>query len=163
MEQLVARQAHNLEVARSSPAAATIKRVCHKSMTHPFSLKTQLIWLNLVAFIFFCFIYNKAQTFTSSGFVFPQKSCIFAENFLYMAKVQIKSETRQDLSVFPSSFDDYVPKDDKVRMVDSIFRSMDSKPLLSTYDGTGAPPHSPMMLLSLVIYSYSMECIHAVE
>ena len=27
------------------------------------------------------FIYNKAQTFTSSGFVFPQKMCIFAENF----------------------------------------------------------------------------------
>ena len=71
-----------------------------------------------------------------------------------MAKVQIKSETRQDLSIFPSSFDDYIPKDDKVRMVDSIVRSMDSKPLLSTYDGTGAPPYSPMMLLSLVIYSY---------
>lgn len=31
---------------------------------------------------------------------------------------------------------------------------MDSKPLLSTYEGTGAPPYSPMMLLSLVIYSY---------
>ena len=71
-----------------------------------------------------------------------------------MAKVQIKSETRQDLSFFPSSFDDYVPKDDKVRLVDSIVRSMDSKPLLSTYEGTGAPPYSPMMLLSLVIYSY---------
>ena len=55
-----------------------------------------------------------------------------------MAEVQIKSETRQDLSIFPSSFDDYIPKDDKVRMVDSIVRSMDSKPLLSTYDGTGA-------------------------
>ena len=102
----------------------------------------------------FCFIYNKAQTFTSSGFVFPQKSCIFAENFLVMAKIQIKSETRQDLSFFPLSFDDYVPKDDKVRIVDSIVRSMDSKLLLSTYDGIGAPPYSPMMLLSLVIYSY---------
>ena len=71
-----------------------------------------------------------------------------------MAKVQIKSETRQDLSFFPLSFDDYVPKDDKVRIVDSIVRSMDSKPLLSTYDGIGAPPYSPMMLQSLVIYSY---------
>ena len=71
-----------------------------------------------------------------------------------MAKIQIKSETRQDLSFFPLSFDDYVPKDDKVRIVDSIVRSMDSKLLLSTYDGIGAPPYSPMMLLSLVIYSY---------
>lgn len=71
-----------------------------------------------------------------------------------MAKIQIKSETRKDLSFFPSSFEDYIPKDDKVRMVDSIVRSMDSKPLLSTYEGTGAPPYSPMMLLSLVIYSY---------
>lgn len=71
-----------------------------------------------------------------------------------MAKIQIKSETRKDLSFFPSSFDNYIPKDDKVRMLDSIVRSMDSKPLLSTYEGTGAPPYSPMMLLSLVIYSY---------
>ena len=71
-----------------------------------------------------------------------------------MAKIQIKSETRKDLSFFPSSFEDYIPKDDKVRMLDSIVRSMDSKPLLSTYEGTGAPPYSLMMLLSLVIYSY---------
>ena len=71
-----------------------------------------------------------------------------------MAKIQIKSETRKDLSFFPSSFDNYIPKDDKVRMLDSIVRSMDSKPLLSTYEGTGAPPYSPMMLLSLIIYSY---------
>ena len=71
-----------------------------------------------------------------------------------MAKIQIKSETRKDLGFFPASFEDYIPKDDKVRMVDTIVRSMDSKPLLSTYEGTGAPPYSPMMLLSLVIYSY---------
>ena len=59
------------------------KRVCHKSVTHPF-------------FVFFLFtdtkslknifIYNKAQTFTSSGFAFPQKICIFAENFLKYGK-----------------------------------------------------------------------------
>ena len=32
------------------------------------------------------FIYNKAQTFTSSGFAFPQKFCIFAENFFKYGK-----------------------------------------------------------------------------
>ena len=32
------------------------------------------------------FIYNKAQTFTSSGFAFPQKICIFAENFFMYGK-----------------------------------------------------------------------------
>ena len=32
------------------------------------------------------FIYNKAQTFTSSGFAFPQKICIFAENFFKYGK-----------------------------------------------------------------------------
>ena len=32
------------------------------------------------------FIYNKAQTFTSSGFAFPQKNCIFAENFFKYGK-----------------------------------------------------------------------------
>ena len=71
-----------------------------------------------------------------------------------MAKIQIKTETRKDLSFFPLSFDDYVPKDARVRVIDSIVRSMDSKPLLDTYDGGGAPPYSPMMMLSLVTYAY---------
>ena len=39
-------------------------------------------------------------------------------------------------------------------MVDRIVRSMDITPLMDTYDGTGAPPYSPMMLLSLVIFAY---------
>ena len=47
----------------------------------------------------------------------------------WMAKIQIKSETRHELSFFPNSFDDYVPKDSKVRMVDRIVRSMDINPL----------------------------------
>ena len=47
-----------------------------------------------------------------------------------MAKIQIKSETRKDLSFFPSSFEDYIPKGDKVRMLDSIVRSMDRSRLL---------------------------------
>ena len=50
--------------------------------------------------------------------------------------------------------DDYVPKDSKVRMVDRIVRSMDSNPLMATYDGIGAPPYSPQMLLSLVVFAY---------
>ena len=50
-----------------------------------------------------------------------------------MAKIQIKSETRHELSFFPNSFDDYVPKDSKVRMVDRIVRSMDINPLMDKY------------------------------
>lgn len=73
-----------------------------------------------------------------------------------MAKIQIKSETRHELSFFPNSFDDYVPKDSKVRMVDRIVCSMDINPLMDTYDGIGAPPYSPKMLLSLVILPISM-------
>ena len=59
-----------------------LMRVCHKSMAHPFRFssfsryRTEKI----------VFIYNKAQTFTSSGFAFPQKICIFAENFFKYGK-----------------------------------------------------------------------------
>ena len=59
-----------------------LSRVCHKSMAHPFRFssfsryRTEKI----------VFIYNKAQTFTSSGFAFPQKNCIFAENFFKYGK-----------------------------------------------------------------------------
>ena len=58
-------------------------RVCHKSVTHPFlffHLSSNTKKEN------FIFIYNKAQTFTSSGFAFPQKKYIFAENFLKYGK-----------------------------------------------------------------------------
>ncbi len=64
------------------PSQQNKKRVCHKSVTHPFRFssfsryRTEKI----------VFIYNKAQTFTSSGFAFPQKICIFAENFFKYGK-----------------------------------------------------------------------------
>ena len=44
-----------------------------------------------------------------------------------MAKIQIKSETRKDLSFFPSSFDNYIPKDDKVRMLAHIAAAFGEK------------------------------------
>ncbi len=47
-----------------------------------------------------------------------------------------------------------MPKDSKIRMVDRIVRSMDINPLMDTYDGIGAPPYSPKMLLSLVVFAY---------
>ena len=97
---------------------------------------------NLVVLENFLFYLQQSPNFHKHGLCLSAKKCIFAENFLDMAKIQIKSETRQDLGFFPSSFDDYVPKDDKVRIVDSIVRSMDSKPSLSTYDGIGAPLHT---------------------
>ena len=40
MEQLVARQAHNLEVACSSPASATIKRMFYNE--HPFFVQSRV-------------------------------------------------------------------------------------------------------------------------
>ena len=55
-----------------------------------------------------------------------------------MAKIKIKSETRHELRLFSNSFDDYVPKDSKVRMVDRIIRSMDIN-LSWTTCGIGAP------------------------
>ena len=73
---------------------------------------------------------------------------------VYDALIQIKSETRHELSFFPNSFDDYVPKDSKVRMVDRIVRSMDINPLMDTYAGIAPPPYSPKMLLSLVVFAY---------
>ena len=133
--------------------------MCHKSMAHPFRFssfsryRTEKI----------VFIYNKAQTFlfTTKPKLSQARALPFRKRFvslqktsLSMAKIQIKSETRHELSFFPNSFDDYVPKDSKVRMVDRIVRSMDINPLMDTYDGIGAPPYSPKMLLSLVVFAY---------
>ena len=59
------------------------QRVCHKSVTHPFLFFFPFHRYEILKNIF---IYNKAQTFTSSGFAFPQKFCIFAENFFKYGK-----------------------------------------------------------------------------
>ena len=56
MEQLVARQAHNLEVACSSPASATIKCLKLKSFKHFFCF-------------FICGIENKVETKRNEGSV----------------------------------------------------------------------------------------------
>ena len=62
----------------AKPTAHENMRVCHKSVTHPFlffHLSSNTKKEN------FIFIYNKAQTFTSSGFVFPQKSISLQKTF----------------------------------------------------------------------------------
>ena len=59
------------------------------------------------------------------------------------------------MNFFPNSFDDYVPKDKQSSYGGSVlFTRMDINPLMDTYDGIGAPPYSPKMLLSLVVFAY---------
>ena len=76
-------QLYNLPTTMGKFTHNDEQRVCHKSVTHPFLfffLFTDTKSLKNI------FIYNKAQTFTSSDFAFPQKICIFAENFLKYGK-----------------------------------------------------------------------------
>ena len=85
---------------------------------------------------------------------FRQKNVFLQKTSLSMEKIQIKCETQNKLSFFANSFDDYVLKDSKVRVLDCLVSRIDINTIMDTYDGIGAPPYSPKMLLSLVVFAY---------
>ena len=68
MEQLVARQAHNLEVARSNPASATFERGCKLKGLHFFVSPSLLL--------------SKKQNIRSSGFILDNRIISLANSFV---------------------------------------------------------------------------------
>ena len=103
-----------------------------------------------------CFYLQQSPNFAQArALPFRKKIVSLQKISLSMAKIQIKSETRHELSFFPNSFDDYVPKEQQSSYGGIVlFAVWTCNPLMDTYDGIGAPPYSPKMLLSLVVFAY---------
>ena len=70
------------------------------------------------------------------------------------AKVVFKTYDQSQLSLLPPSYDDLVPVNHPVRIVNTIIDQIDISALERSYKGGGTSSYHPRMLLKVIIYAY---------
>ena len=71
-----------------------------------------------------------------------------------MAKLAIKSENQNQLMLLPPSYDELVPANHPVRVINSIIDRIDISDILKTYKGGGNSCFNPKTMLKLLIFAY---------
>ncbi|SFW77536.1 Transposase domain, partial [Sinomicrobium oceani] len=69
-------------------------------------------------------------------------------------KVTWKIYDQGQLSLLPPSYDDLVPQNHPVRIVNTILDSVDLSNLEKTYRGGGTSSYHPKVLLKILVYAY---------
>jgi transposase len=69
-------------------------------------------------------------------------------------RVVFKRYDQTQQMLLPPSYDDLVPKNHPVRVVDEVVERVDISGLERTYKGGGASSYHPRMLLKVVLYAY---------
>lgn len=69
-------------------------------------------------------------------------------------KVVFKTYIQEQLSLLPPSYDDLIPKNDPVRIVNTIIDQVDISYLEQSYKGGGTSSFYPRILLKVIIYAY---------
>ena len=69
-------------------------------------------------------------------------------------KVVWKTNNQDQLSLLPPSYDDLVPKNHPVRIVNTILDQIDLSVLEKTYKGGVTSSYHPKLLLKILIYAY---------
>ena len=57
----------------------------------------------------------------------------------------------------PLSFEDFIPENHLVRVVNTVVDSLELKPLYDRYKEGGCPAYHPRMMLKVMIYSFSQK------
>lgn len=58
------------------------------------------------------------------------------------------------MSLMPRSYEEMIPADHLVRVVNKTIEAIDLQPLLSQYAGGGSSSYHPMMMLKVLVYAY---------
>jgi len=70
------------------------------------------------------------------------------------SSVIFKEYNQHQITLFPASYDDYVPVNHPVRIVNQILDGIDISTIESSYKGGGTSSYHPRMLLKVIIYAY---------
>ena len=65
-----------------------------------------------------------------------------------------KTNSQAQLSLLPPSYDDLVPENHPVRIVNSILDRIDIRSIENTYKGGGTSSYHPRDLLKILVYAY---------
>lgn len=71
-----------------------------------------------------------------------------------MAKVVFKSDLQKQPSLFPISFEGFIPEKHPVRLVNTIVDKIDISDIISCYKGGGTSSYHPRILLKIIIFAY---------
>lgn len=71
-----------------------------------------------------------------------------------MTKIIHKSYIQNDNLLFPNCLGEFIPKNDPVRVLNTIVDNLDISRIESTYKSGGASSFHPRMLLKVVLYAY---------
>lgn len=69
-------------------------------------------------------------------------------------KVVFKTYTPDQISLLPDSYDELIPEEHLVRMLNTVIDKMKIDPLLAEYKGGGNSSYHPKMLLKVIVYGY---------
>lgn len=69
-------------------------------------------------------------------------------------KVVFKRYVQEQLMLLPPSYEDLVPENDPVRVVNEVIERIDISGLEGSYKGGGTSSYHPRMLLKVIVYAY---------
>lgn len=70
------------------------------------------------------------------------------------SKIVFKPYTPQQISLLPYSYDELIPQEHLVRMLNTVIDKMNIDPLVAEYKGGGTSSYHPKMLLKVIVYAY---------
>jgi transposase len=77
-------------------------------------------------------------------------------------KVTFKTYSMAQLRLIPPSWDEMIPPEHLVRVVNRVLEQIDIKSLLENYKGGVTSSYHPRMMLKVIVYALRRRSIHAV-
>lgn len=71
-----------------------------------------------------------------------------------LKKPNFKPYYQHQLMAFPPTFDELIPKDHPVRVIDQVINAINIDNIIDKYNKSGASSYHPLMLLKVLIYGY---------
>ena len=68
--------------------------------------------------------------------------------------MRFKEYIQDQRLLFPPSFDDFIPENDPVRVINTVVNKIDLTTILKTYKDKGCSAYHPKMLLKVIVYAY---------
>ena len=72
--------------------------------------------------------------------------------------MRFKEYIQNKNELFGYSFDDFIPQNDPVRILDSIVENLDIRKIINRYNNVGCPGYHPKMMIKIIIYAYLRNC-----
>ncbi|MFI3289770.1 MAG: hypothetical protein SNI70_04985 [Rikenellaceae bacterium] len=75
--------------------------------------------------------------------------------------MKFKEYTQGHGTLFPHNFDDFIPQNDPVRIINRVVEQIDLSTIIATYKDNGCSAYHPKLLIKVITYAYMRnKCIN---